>query len=1845
MPETAGPTTAGGASTTQAGSAYTGGSSLPWHLIPAFKPGETDINDFSRRVTFLAGIWPQDQMTLLAPRIAMSCEGSAFQKMVRLDPSKLKVSDTTGVALIVKTLGGVFGKTTLENRFERFERAIYTTVQRPDESHESFVARPEVQFEDLLSQGVSLEDVRAYVLLRNSGLTAEEKKKVIVDADGNLTYGKVIDALRLLGSKFFHEVQNGSKPAARQKTYDVNFIQDDVDGDLNVENEEHGFAAHADLEEALIEQLHHEGDEDALIVSQFEDQILEVLQEDPSMASCFNTYVEARRKLSEKARYRGFWQPSGGKGGKGKSKNKSKGKNSFSKRSLEHRIANSQCKRCFQWGHWKAECPQRHQSSSNGASATGAAFTGVALHEDELQGPWNFVDDDLPPDHAVAFVAQDSQDQRGVRGSCMGFKTDIKTTDDFIKPSSKNRVGLFRNTLAKCLGKLSHRMQPSMPNRAYPSSIDKPRSEPLSPSFDNRSESSPPVNEESAQFVSQGAEGIVDLGASLSVIGEGQFQELCQHLPPSFQNSMKMAPCDISFRFGNDSTVRGTKAVYIPLGQWWMKLIVVPSNTPFLIANSLFRNLGAIIDTNKHEVYFQKLDCTVPISLSERRLFMLDLSELIRRTSLMKPEVQKKVSHQFVCQCVSENSCKSKEEKSLDINPSSLHQVEPSPTATELKVSSCSDSGSKDHPSLHRVCDSIVHGDHGSTIQDQFSGSGRKVSKGDQIAGRSNDSGRDSSYEIRRPQGLGHGLRASQTGIAVPRSDQGQQVCELVCESISRQPTDNSCPSSAVCEAACGTPGELHDNPSQEQGVAHQAGGKSLFERHRARGAGDRQLGASPPPGARDECSPRSHESSGECDATDPESFDARPIKQPITMMLTSNPEMEPDWLGQCLQALNETDQSVVDLSFFLEAFHAGAHADNWVAREMWDYFKTKGDVSKHFSTIKHDLMEIYCSTDSELTKQGIQQGLLASRFGLRDGDLSTREGRKKLYDRLWNFRPGHVWMSPKCRAWCRWSIFNMHRSISSAQKVLTSREDDLVHLLLCSAIMQLQHFRNRCHFHLEQPVGSHMMFQEEMDIIVTNTHRVTCDMCVAGQLKHPDTKKPIRKSTQVFTSSTILQRTLESLKCPRNHEHSPVEGSCTLPNGKRCAVSRFTELYTRTFATKVCKALKCSLQVQEAVVALPEVICPAVAAGDGKRRRLEEKQEPPHAYVENDRQKNLQAFIQAMLSKAPKVGKAVFTDGPLLQQCEELFPGYQIAAIEACKGADRYRLPPVGITKQSAPLRWSMGCHRNESGTFSDNDWEDWSKITRKHAIRNCPPARLLISVFAKARIQTEPSVETHPTKRKSLDGNDEPLGKKHCPSETRVNCDEPLPKTANETDSQHKCQTHGPLFSSLPHEIKSQILKIHKNLGHPDNRLLARVLKEQQWDSKIVDSITDMVCPSCFENQKPRLARPAHISQEREFNDLLMIDGIEWTNQEGIKHLFYHMIDAATNFHIAIPADCRSSSHVIELLKTHWITWAGAPRTLMSDSAGEFCSEEFGTFLQSLDIQSVIIPAEAHWQLGRCERHGAILQNMLDKYQKDQPIRTTNDLREALLQCVQAKNSMSRVHGYTPEILVLGRSRHFPSCNSNEQTGSSDWLSLGEEEESQLESSKFLENLARRETARKAFVSADHDQKLRRALLRQSRPKRETFEKGQWVMFWRHGKVGQPSQWLGPGKVIVSEEPNVIWITHLSRLYRCAPEHLRAVSERECQAARNSSNAAELPDHLGTGVFQYTDLTGNQAINVPVDHHTLNPPDVQIPPDVVTSVPSGSSEMSEEQPDAEPSGKSSTGRCSNPWWSIFRW
>ena len=87
------------------------------------------------------------------------------------------------------------------------------------------MARHEIVFEDLVSQGATLTDVRAYVLLRNSILNAEDKKRLIVEAKGDLKYEQVTQAIRMLGAKFFLDVQ-GQQRGHKTKTYDVNYTQE-----------------------------------------------------------------------------------------------------------------------------------------------------------------------------------------------------------------------------------------------------------------------------------------------------------------------------------------------------------------------------------------------------------------------------------------------------------------------------------------------------------------------------------------------------------------------------------------------------------------------------------------------------------------------------------------------------------------------------------------------------------------------------------------------------------------------------------------------------------------------------------------------------------------------------------------------------------------------------------------------------------------------------------------------------------------------------------------------------------------------------------------------------------------------------------------------------------------------------------------------------------------------------------------------------------------------------------------------------------------------------------------------------------------------------------------------------------------------------------------------------------------------------------------------------------------------------------------------------------------------------------------------------------------------------------
>ena len=117
------------------------------------------------------------------------------------------------------------------------------------------------------------------------------------------------------------------------------------------------------------------------------------------------------------------------------------------------------------------------------------------------------------------------------------------------------------------------------------------------------------------------------------------------------------------------------------------------------------------------------------------------------------------------------------------------------------------------------------------------------------------------------------------------------------------------------------------------------------------------------------------------------------------------------------------------------------------------------------------------------------------------------------------------------------------------------------------------------------------------------------------------------------------------------------------------------------------------------------------------------------------------------------------------------------------------------------------------------------------------------------------------------------------------------------------------------------------------------------------------------------------------------------------------------------------------------------------------------------------------------------------------ESPIESPGQFAQCLVQAVCAKNTLSRVKGYTLEQAVLGVSRRLPASITSDTSQASHALANGDSTERE----KFREALDRRSLARKAFIEADTCSSLRLALLRITRPMRETFEEGDWVLCWR--------------------------------------------------------------------------------------------------------------------------------------------
>ncbi len=156
-----------------------------------------------------------------------------------------------------------------------------------------------------------------------------------------------------------------------------------------------------------------------------------------------------------------------------------------------------------------------------------------------------------------------------------------------------------------------------------------------------------------------------------------------------------------------------------------------------------------------------------------------------------------------------------------------------------------------------------------------------------------------------------------------------------------------------------------------------------------------------------------------------------------------------------------------------------------------------------------------------------------------------------------------------------------------------------------------------------------------------------------------------------------------------------------------------------------------------------------------------------------------------------------------------------------------------------------------------------------------------------------------------------------------------------------------------------------------------------------------------------------------------------------------------------------------------------------------------------------------EAPYQLGRGERQGGLLKNLLKTCVEERNIIGVHEVEMLLSEAVMVKNCRINHAGFTPAQWVLGK---LPGDRTSLCHEEAEGEHLGVHAEVQDPSDEFTKTLEIRQAAKVAFAKVDSS----------SVPLRGPYSPGDLVCFHRK------ERWHGPCRVIGKEGRSTYWLVH---------------------------------------------------------------------------------------------------------------
>ena len=206
----------------------------------------------------------------------------------------------------------------------------------------------------------------------------------------------------------------------------------------------------------------------------------------------------------------------------------------------------------MQKGHWKNECPQRGSASSSASTnstTTSVAPTSMVITDDPPAEIANFtiVEGEDRPDESSCFMVSHSNQGQGYGH---GYKRDNWGK---IKGISQRFSQRFHSQWkASVRTKTSSEMfNAGSESSAHGSEMQVAGQTPLTKPSTAQVSNVPTCD---VNFATTGTVGIVDLGASQTVIGAHQVKDLIGSLPTHVQKQLQRITCNLTFPFGNHQT-------------------------------------------------------------------------------------------------------------------------------------------------------------------------------------------------------------------------------------------------------------------------------------------------------------------------------------------------------------------------------------------------------------------------------------------------------------------------------------------------------------------------------------------------------------------------------------------------------------------------------------------------------------------------------------------------------------------------------------------------------------------------------------------------------------------------------------------------------------------------------------------------------------------------------------------------------------------------------------------------------------------------------------------------------------------------------------------------------------------------------------------------------------------------------------------------------------------------------------------------------------------------------------------------------------------------------------------